>query len=90
MLTVRTPARDFGGPRDHRSVVPLGVGDPDANMQTLAEIALKNECSRFKWQTDTPNTDAQRFYEDLGISVEASKLSYRAQGEALHRLADGS
>jgi hypothetical protein len=58
-------------------------------MQSLAETALKNECSRFEWQTDTPNTDAQRFYEDLGISVETSKLSYRAQGEALRRLANG-
>lgn len=64
-----------------------GVGK--AIMQTLAEIAIKNDCSRFEWQTDTPNTDAQRFYEDLGISVETSKLSYRAQGEALQRLANG-
>lgn len=64
-----------------------GVGK--AIMQTLAEIAVKNDCSRFEWQTDTPNTDAQRFYEDLGVSVDASKLSYRAQGEAFRRLANG-
>jgi GNAT superfamily N-acetyltransferase len=64
-----------------------GIGK--AIMQTLAEIAIKNDCSRFEWQTDTPNTDAQRFYEDLGVAVETSKLSYRAQGDALQRLAKG-
>ncbi len=64
-----------------------GVGK--AIMRSLAEIAVKNDCSRLEWQTDTPNTGAQRFYEDLGVSVNGSKLSYRAQGEALRRLANG-
>jgi GNAT superfamily N-acetyltransferase len=31
-----------------------GVGK--AIMQSLAEIAVKTDCSRFEWQTDTPNT----------------------------------
>lgn len=64
-----------------------GVGK--AIMRSLAEVAVKNDCSRLEWQTDTPNTDAQRFYEDLGVDVNGSKLSYRAQGEALRRLANG-
>jgi GNAT superfamily N-acetyltransferase len=65
----------------------VGVGK--AIMQSLAEIALKTDRSRFEWQTDTPNTMAQRFYEDLGIAVDESKLFYRAQGEALRALAHG-
>jgi GNAT superfamily N-acetyltransferase len=64
-----------------------GVGK--AIMQSLAEIAVKTDCSRFEWQTDTPNTKAQRFYEDLGIAVDKTKLFYRAQGEALRALASG-
>jgi RimJ/RimL family protein N-acetyltransferase len=58
-------------------------------MQSLAEIAVKTDCSRLEWQTDTQNTKAQRFYEDLGIAVDESKLFYRAQGEALRALAHG-
>ena len=64
-----------------------GVGK--AIMQSLAEIAVKTDCSRFEWQTDAPNTKAQRFYADLGIAVDESKLFYRAQGDALHALASG-
>jgi GNAT superfamily N-acetyltransferase len=64
-----------------------GVGK--AIMESLAEIAVKTDCSRFEWQTDTPNTKAQRFYKDLGIAVDESKLFYRAQGEALRALAHG-
>lgn len=63
-----------------------GVGK--AIMHSLAEIAVKTDCSRFEWQTDAPNADAQRFYEDLGVAVDGSKLFYRAQGEALRQLAN--
>jgi hypothetical protein len=58
-------------------------------MQTLAEIALKHDCSRLEWQTDQPNADAQRFYAQLGIPVDDTKLFYRAQGGALRDLANG-
>lgn len=58
-------------------------------MRSLAEIAVKHECSRLEWHTDRPNTGAQRFYADLGVPVEDSKLFYRAPGEALRKLADG-
>jgi hypothetical protein len=33
---------------------------------------------------------ARRFYEDPGIPVDNTKLSYRAQGEALRTLAQGN
>jgi GNAT superfamily N-acetyltransferase len=59
-------------------------------MQSLAEIALKHDCSRLEWQTDRPNTDAQHFYAQLGVPVDDSKLFYRAEGEGLRELANGS
>jgi GNAT superfamily N-acetyltransferase len=58
-------------------------------MRTLAEIAIKHDCSRLEWQTDQPNADAQRFYTQLGVPVDDSKLFYRVQGETLRDLANG-
>lgn len=58
-------------------------------MQSLAEIAIKHECSRLEWHTDRPNTEAQRFYTELGVPVDDSKMFYRAQGETLRELANG-
>jgi GNAT superfamily N-acetyltransferase len=58
-------------------------------MQSLAEVAIKHDCSRVEWQTDRPNNDAQHFYTELGVPVDDSKLFYRAQGEALQELANG-
>lgn len=57
-------------------------------MRTLAETAIKHDCSRLEWQTDQPNTAAQRFYAELGIAVDDTKLFYRAQGDALRDLAN--
>ena len=34
------------------------TGAGTAIMGSLAEVALKNDCSRFEWQTDSPNTEA--------------------------------
>jgi GNAT superfamily N-acetyltransferase len=65
------------------------TGAGTAIMRKLADIAISTGCSRFEWQTDTPNTKAQDFYAKLGIAVEKSKLFYRAQGEALRELATG-
>jgi GNAT superfamily N-acetyltransferase len=64
-----------------------GVGE--ILMRTLAEIAIKHDCSRLEWQTDQPNADAQRFYDLLGVPVDESKLFYRVQGETLRDLANG-
>lgn len=48
-------------------------------MHGLYEIANKNHCTRVEWTTDQDNTDAQRFYADLGVPVKASKLFYRIE-----------
>jgi GNAT superfamily N-acetyltransferase len=48
-------------------------------MQHLHALATERHCSRMEWQTDLENLDAQRFYTDLGVPVDKSKLFYRVQ-----------
>lgn len=47
-------------------------------MDELHNIAAAHRCSRVEWMTDTPNADAQHFYEDFGISPDSSKIFYRS------------
>lgn len=54
-------------------------------MDGLYEIAAARGCSRVEWTTDTGNPAAQAFYEALGVKPKASKIFYRADGEALAR-----
>ena len=56
-------------------------------MQHLYGIAAENGCSRVEWTTDRDNPDAQRFYAELGIPVQESKLFYRIEGDELRRRA---
>lgn len=57
-------------------------------MRSLFEIAVKQGCSRVEWTTDQDNTDAQAFYELLGVAPNPSKLFYRVEGEELGRAAE--
>jgi ribosomal protein S18 acetylase RimI-like enzyme len=59
-------------------------------MQALFEIAVKQDCSRVEWQTETDNVDARGFYAGLGVSEHKSKVFYRLEGEHLQRAASGS
>jgi GNAT superfamily N-acetyltransferase len=68
-----------------RARLRQGVGR--ALMQQVAEMAATNGCSRLEWQTDTPNLDAQRFYEALGAPARDGKVFYRLDGEAIGKLA---
>lgn len=52
-------------------------------MRNLCDIAIKCDCSRVEWTTDRENTDAQRFYAELGVPVKESKLFYRIEGDEL-------
>jgi hypothetical protein len=36
-----------------------------------------------EWQTDRFNAEAQRFYAELGVPVDESKLFYRVEGDEL-------
>jgi GNAT superfamily N-acetyltransferase len=57
-------------------------------MQRLFDIAVKNDCSRVEWTTDSDNREAQLFYAELGVPVEGSKLFYRIEGDELTRRAN--
>ncbi len=59
-------------------------------MRHLYEIAVKQDCTRVEWTTDSGNTDAQRFYAELGVRVSESKLFYRIEGEELRRAAEAT
>jgi ribosomal protein S18 acetylase RimI-like enzyme len=57
-------------------------------MQHLYDTALKNDCSRVEWTTDSDNQEAQLFYAALGVPVKESKLFYRIEGDELTRRAN--
>ena len=57
-------------------------------MQHLYDIAVKNDCSRVEWTTDSDNQEARLFYTELGVPVEESKLFYRIEGDDLTRFAN--
>lgn len=59
-------------------------------MQALLEIAVKHDCSRVEWQTETDNVDARAFYAGLEVSEFEGKIFYRLEGEHLQRAASGS
>jgi len=58
-------------------------------MRRLFYIASQHDCSRVEWTTDQDNFDAQQFYAELGVSVSASKLFYRVDGDDLREQAWG-
>ena len=47
-------------------------------MDALHELARAEQCSRVEWTTDTDNGAAQRFYEELGVPANTSKIFYRS------------
>jgi GNAT superfamily N-acetyltransferase len=60
--------------RDYRR---RGVGK--LLIQNLFSVAADLGCSRVEWTTDADNTDAQRFYQELGIEKNPSKVFYRLE-----------
>lgn len=59
-------------------------------MQALFEVAVKQDCSRVEWQTETDNVDARAFYTGMGVSEHEGKVFYRLEGEHLKRAASVS
>ena len=49
-------------------------------MERLFKIAKDHDCSRVEWMTDEDNTEAQDFYESLGVPRNTSKVFYRVEG----------
>ena len=58
-----------------------GVGT--ALMRGLFDLAAEHGCSRVEWTTDADNDGARRFYQDLGLMQQPTKLFYRADRKAI-------
>jgi GNAT superfamily N-acetyltransferase len=54
-------------------------------MRALFEIAVKQDCSRVEWHTEASNSDARRFYAELGAPEFEGKVFFRMEGEALRQ-----
>jgi GNAT superfamily N-acetyltransferase len=65
-----------------------GIGIGKSLMKSLFGVALKQNCSRVEWTTDSDNSGAQSFYENLRVPRNSSKIFYRLEGEALRRAID--
>lgn len=46
-------------------------------MGELFKLAAEKSCSRVEWLTDRPNTDAQEFYNEIGVVPDDGKIFYR-------------
>ena len=64
------------------------MGAGEQLMRSIFNIAVKNDCSRVEWTTERTNSDALHFYENLGVSINSSKLFYRLEGDELRRAVD--
>ncbi|WP_328468805.1 GNAT family N-acetyltransferase [Actinoplanes sp. NBC_00393] len=61
-----------------------GVGEQ--LMRAVFAIAVKHDCSRVEWQTESTNADARAFYAKIGAPEFGGKVSYRVDDELLQRL----
>ena len=59
-------------------------------LRRVAGIAVERGCGRFEWVALDWNTDAHRFYEDLGAEMLPEWRTFRVVGDALRRLAAGA
>ena len=56
-------------------------------LRRVAAIAVERGCGRFEWVALDWNTDAHRFYEDLGAEMLPELRVFRIHGDALSQLA---
>jgi len=66
-----------------------GLGAGKALMSWVASYAAQHGCSRIDWPVKASNTHGIAFYERLGASLVADRLSYRLSDAALLELARG-
>lgn len=52
-------------------------------MRAIFATAVKQDCSRVEWQTETANGIARAFYSDLGGQELDGRVFYRLEGERL-------
>ena len=58
-------------------------------LRRVAAIAVERGCGRFEWVALDWNTDAHRFYEDLGAEMLPEWRTFRVIGNSLRGLAEG-
>ncbi|HKD78667.1 MAG TPA: GNAT family N-acetyltransferase [Candidatus Angelobacter sp.] len=66
-----------------------GKGIGKALLQTLAQIALEEDCYGLRWMVLEWNTPAIKFYDSLGAELLGEWETMLLRGEALERLANG-
>ena len=57
-------------------------------LRRVAAIAVERGCGRFEWVALDWNTDAHRFYEDLGAEMLPEWRVFRVVGDSLRQLAE--
>ncbi len=57
-------------------------------LRRVAAIAVERSCGRFEWVALDWNTDAHRFYEDLGAEMLPEWRVFRVLGDSLRQLAE--
>ena len=57
-------------------------------LRHVAAIAVERGCGRFEWTALDWNTDAHRFYEDLGAEMLSEWRLFRIHGDALRQLVE--
>ena len=59
-------------------------------LRRVAAIAVERGCGRFEWVALDWNTEAHRFYEDLGAEMLPEWRVFRVLGDSLRQLAEDS
>ena len=57
-------------------------------LRRVAAIAVERGCGRFEWVALDWNTDAHRFYADLGAEMLPEWRAFRVHGDSLRQLAE--
>ena len=67
-----------------------GSGVGKALLQSLAKIAVENDCGRYEWSVLRWNTPSIEFYEAFGAKPLEEWVGYRLDGAELEAFANGS
>ena len=63
------------------------IGGGSLMMQTLSQIALSLQCSRFYWQALDWNTAGLNFYKKIGATIQQGVITRRYCGDSLRKFA---
>lgn len=64
-----------------------GKGAGKLLMQSLAKIAIEQDCKRFEWSVLDWNRPSIQFYQSIGAKAQDEWIKYRLQDECLYKLA---